>query len=207
MTTLMTILQRGAENLAEAERFFMGRAKVQRAAHDLANALDEMQIPYAIAGALAVNMHGHPRTTADVDVLLTKDDLDAFKRRWLGCGWVERFPGSKNMRDVRNGVNVDVLLAGAYPGDGRPKPVRFPNPARIRHVEVDDLRTVDLPTLINLKLASGMTAPDRPRDFDDVIQLIRVNALDPLFARRLNPWVRAKYEELHGYAQRPADDY
>jgi len=194
------------DSLTEAERYFMGEAKVQQAAVDLAAALDEAAVPYAIAGALAVSMHGHPRTTSDVDVLLTRNGLERFKRRWLGRGWVERFPGSKNLRDVRNNVKVDVLLTGDYPGDGKPKPVQFPDPAQVA-VEIDGLQTVGLPELIELKLASGMTAPDRPRDFDDVIQLVRALGLSRHFSRQLDPWVRAKFLELWGYAQRPSDDY
>jgi hypothetical protein len=59
---------------------------------------------------------------------------------------------------------------------------------------------------LNLKLASGMTAPDRPRDLDDVIQLVRANALPREFADTLDPWVRSKFDELWGYAQIPADE-
>lgn len=184
----------------------MGEAKVQRAASDLAAALDEIGVPYAIAGALAVSMHGHPRTTADVDVLLTPAGLQRFKRHWLGRGWVERFPGSKNMRDAHNGVNVDILLTGSYPGDGLPKPVQFLDPTDVS-IEIDDLKTVDLPYLIELKLASGMTAPDRPRDFDDVIQLVRANHLPKNFSAKLDPWVRPKFLELWGYSQRRTDEY
>lgn len=200
------MVMQGLDSLAEAEAYFMGGAKVQRAAQDIATALDELEIPYAIAGALAVSMHGHQRTTADVDVLLTADGLRRFKERWLGRGWVERFPGSKNMRDVHNGVKVDILITGQYPGDGKPKPVRFPDPADVA-IDFGPLKTLDLPELIELKLASGMTAPDRPRDLDDVIQLIRVNRLTQRFVSDLNAWVHAKYLELWGYAQRSTEDY
>jgi hypothetical protein len=196
----------GLDSLAEAEAYFMGQARVQKAAQDIAAALDELEIPYAIAGALAVSMHGHPRTTADVDVLLTAEGLKRFKDRWLGRGWVERFQGSKNMRDVHNHVKVDVLIAGQYPGDGKPKPVRFPDPADVA-IEFGPLKTIDLPELIELKLASGMTAPDRPRDFDDVIQLIRANRLPRGYTSDLNSWVHDKYLELWGYAQRSTEDY
>lgn len=194
------------DSLAEAERYFMGEAKVQQAAVDLAAALTEAGVLYAIAGGLAVSMHGRPRTTDDVDVLLTPDGLKRFKRYWLGRGYVERFPGSKNMRDARSGVKIDVLLTGDYPGDGKPKPVRFPDPVDAA-VRIDGLWTVGLPELIELKLASGMTSPDRPRDFDDVIQLVRVLGLPRDFSSNLNAWVRVKFLELWGYAQRPNDDY
>jgi hypothetical protein len=110
------------------------------------------------------------------------------------------------MRDIHNRVKIDVLLTGDYPGDGLPKPVRFPDPADVA-VDIDGLQTLGLPELIELKLASGMTAPDRPRDFDDVIQLVRALRLSDKFSQQLNPWVRVKFLELWGYAQRPTDDY
>jgi hypothetical protein len=44
---------------------------------------------------------------------------------------VERFPGSKGMRDAEHDVKIDILLTGDYPGNGNPKPVRFPDPAAV----------------------------------------------------------------------------
>ena len=190
--------------LAEATRFFMGRADVQLAAERLSAALSEMGIPYVIAGGLAVGAHGYQRMTDDVDVLVSVGNLSRFKARWIGRGWVERFPGSKNMRDAETGVKVDVLLVGDYPGDGKPKPVCFPSPVR---VATRGLRTrvMNLRTLIELKLASGMTAPDRLKDLDDIIQLIRANRLPKSYVLRLHPWVRPKFAELWMAAQRPTE--
>jgi hypothetical protein len=51
-----------------------------------------------------------------------------------------------------------------------------------------------------------MTVSHRPRDFDDVIQLIRVNRLPLEFAQKLNPFVVSKYQELWQAAQ-VSDDY
>jgi hypothetical protein len=62
-------------------------------------------------------------------VLLTREGLDAFKQAHLAHGYVDKFPGSRGMRDTENGVDVDVLLAGEYPGDRKPKAVVFPDPA------------------------------------------------------------------------------
>jgi hypothetical protein len=191
-----------AVGLLEAARYFMGKADVQEAAVRIGAVLDAMGIPYALAGGLAVGVHGYQRMTADVDILISAPNLWKFKERWVGRGWVDRFPGSKNMRDTATGVKVDVLLAGDYPGDGLPKPVRFPNPARVA-IPVGDAKVMNLRTLIELKLASGMTAPDRLKDLDDVIHLVRANRLRKSFLLKLNPWVRLKYAELWTVAQLP----
>ena len=50
--------------------------------------------------------------------------------------------------------------------------------------------------LIELKLASGMTAAHRGQDLVDVIELIRLRGLLPEFAQQLDPYVRAKFAEL-----------
>lgn len=183
----------------------MGDADVQRAAKRLSAVLGEMDLPYAICGALAVTAYGHARMTEDVDVLLTAESLRRFKERWLGRGWVERFAGSRGMRDSEHNVKIDVLLTGDFPGDGKPKPVVFPDPRAVG-VDLGGTKTIILSKLVELKLASGMTAPDRPRDLDDVIQLVRANALRRDFATELDPWVRAKFDELWEYAQIPTED-
>jgi len=53
-----------------------------------------------------------------------------------------------------------------------------------------------LEKLIELKLASGMTAPHRLKDLADVQELIKVENLTADFAEKLNPFVREKFLEL-----------
>ena len=57
--------------------------------------------------------------TVDVDVIMTAEGLTRFKDAWLGRGYVEKFAGSRGIRDTQTGVVIDVLFAGDYPGDGR----------------------------------------------------------------------------------------
>ena len=194
------------EVFRRADEFFMGNSPIHRAAASLARALSDLGIPFAIAGAMAANAHGHVRTTADVDVLLTPEGLARFKERWLGRGWVEIFPGSKGIRDANENVKIDVLLTGDYPGDGKPKPVRFPDPSQVTEQSPEGWPVLVLRSLLELKLASGMTAPHRPRDLDDVIQLIRANSLAADYADQLDPYVQPKYVELWNAAQ-TAEDY
>src|ERR1700676_1820975 len=83
-----------------AERFFMGEGEVHEALRRLTSTLEADAIPYAIAGAMAMNAHGYRRVATDVDALLTRGGLARFKEKHLGRGWVELFPGSRGMRDA-----------------------------------------------------------------------------------------------------------
>jgi hypothetical protein len=189
----------------DATRFFMGAADVHKALEKLAGLLDADEIPYAIIGALALNEYGYRRVTVDVDVLLTRAGLDTFKAKWLGRGYVEKFPGSRGMRDAENGVAIDVVLAGDFPGDGKPKPVSFPDPA-VAAIRGQRVALVPLPVLIQLKLASGMSAPHRLRDLADVLELVRAASLPRELTDDLDPSVRGKYLELWDAAQSATDE-
>lgn len=178
----------------------MGQSEVHQALKRLVDALRELAVPHAIVGAMALNEYGYRRVTEDVDVLLTREGLAAFKRAYLGKGWVEKFAGSRGMRDTVSGVDIDVLLTGDYPGDGKPKPVQFPDPAD-GDTRGGVIPLLPLERLIELKLASGMTAPHRLRDLADVLELIRILQLPDRYAQNLDPYVRAKFAELWQAAQ------
>lgn len=107
----------------------MNTSNVHLALERLVDRLTELKIPYAIVGALSLNAYGYQRTTSGVDVLLRREDLESFKQAWLGRGYVEKFPGSRELRDATQDVEIDVLLTGEYPGDGEKKPIAFPDPA------------------------------------------------------------------------------
>jgi hypothetical protein len=192
------------DGVAHATRFFMGEADVQRALEALARILDEERIPYAIAGAMALNEYGYRRVTVDVDVLLTAEGLARLKQRALGRGYVEKFPGSRGLRDTENNVSIDVLVAGEYPGDGKPKPVSFPDPAVVA-IRGERAAFLPLAKLVELKLASGQSAPHRLRDLADVLELIRAAGLPAELAEELDPSVRDRYRELWTAAQVPGD--
>ena len=178
----------------------MGEADVQRALERLARLLDQEHIPYAVIGAMALNEWGYRRVTVDIDVLLTADGLASLKAAALGRGYLEKFPGSRGLRDTEAGVTIDVVLAGEYPGDGKPKAVAFPDPAEAA-VRGQRVALLPLPTLIELKLASGLSAPHRLKDLADVLELVRHLSLSRNLADALDGSVRTKYEELWEAAQ------
>ncbi len=197
--------ERFLDGAREAARFFMSKSDVHLTLERLVDRLTRLEIPHAIVGAMALNAYGYQRTTTDVDVLVRPEGLEAFKKEFLGRGYVERFPGSKGLRDTVQNVKIDVLLTGDYPGDGQEKPIAFPDPATAA-VRGERFALLRLETLIELKLASGMTAPHRLRDLADVIELVRFNALPEELAESLHPYVRQKYLELWQAAQAGDDE-
>lgn len=191
-----TMRKGGAAAIQEAGRFFMHEDPVHETLREIARRLDDLGIPYAVAGGMALVAHGYLRTTVDVDILITGAGLEVARRELEGRGYLPPFAGSKDLRDTRTGVRVEFIVAGQYPGDGKAKPVAFPDPAGVA-IEIDAVRYVNLPTLIELKLASGMTHPGRLRDLADVQELIRVLKLQPEYEQQLDPHVRGKFRELH----------
>lgn len=183
----------------------MGTSNVHKALQKLSSLCEAQKIPYAIIGAMALNEFGYRRATSDVDVLLTAEGLIAFKAQNLGRGYVEKFPGSRGMRDAEHGVDIDVVLTGAYPGDGKAKPVVFPDPALVAE-KGTRVALLPLPKLIELKLASGMSAPHRLKDLADVQELIRIVGLPRTLEDQLDPSVRAKYVELWASLQGVEDE-
>ncbi|MFH0982432.1 MAG: hypothetical protein V2A79_12970 [Planctomycetota bacterium] len=174
----------------------MGSGNVHETLETLAADLESAGIDYAIVGAVALNAYGYRRETVDVDVLVRPEGLEAFRDIYIGRGYVPAFPNArKTFRNTRTGTQVEFLTAGEYPGDGKPKPVVFPDPAAVAQ-DVQGAKVVNLPTLVNLKLASGMTLPSRRRDLADIQDLIRVLRLNASFADALNPFVRDMYLTL-----------
>jgi hypothetical protein len=180
-------------NLRATDAFFMGNDPVHQATFKIAKVLDDLGIPYAIIGAMALNEYGYRRATVDVDVLITDESLSTFKSAWLGRGY-ERFPGSRGVRDTEHDVKIDFVIAGHYPGDGKPKAVRFPDPAKVAE-RGERFSLLPVATIVELKLASGMTSLDRAKDLADVVELIRHASLPLELGDQLDPSVRDKYVE------------
>lgn len=199
MATQSTNLERERsipEIYAEGLRYFMGEGTVNKTLARLSRDLDEHGIDYIVIGAVALLAHGYPRFTEDIDLVMTADGLQKFHEELVGLGYAPAFPGAKKrLRSTTDGVSIEVMTAGEYPGDGRPKPVSMPEPADAS-TEIDGIRFVTLEKLIELKLASGISAADRLKDLADVQELIKIRKLDADFALKLDPYVRARYIEL-----------
>lgn len=188
--------------LSEASKFLEGGGAVKETLRKIAKRLGELGIPYAVVGGMALSAHGFLRVTVDVDILVTSESLKEIHQNLDGLGYLPPFTHSKNLRDTETGVKIEFLVTGGFPGDGMPKPVAFPDPAAVAF-EKDGIQYVNLPTLLELKLASGMSSSERLKDLADSQELIKVLNLPQRFVDQLNPYVREKYLELWRGARPP----
>jgi hypothetical protein len=181
--------------LQEGGMHFQEESAVHKSLRRITQRLNEMGVPYAIVGGMAMFIHGYRRFTEDVDILVTPQGLKEIHARLEGLGYIPPFAGSKQLRDAESGVRIEFLVTGGFPGDGQPKPVAFPEPDRVSHT-IEGMSVIDLPHLVELKLASGMTGAGRLRDLADVESLIKQLNLPRQFGDQLHPFVQSKFNEL-----------
>src|SRR5262245_52346114 len=128
-------------------------ASVATALTEGSKRLTSLGIRHAIAGGIAVGVHGAPRNTTDVDFLVG----------------LEAFEGSGIVLTHRSGVPVKV---GTVPVDLLPAE----EPALEAALDAaqdasDSIPVIALPALIQMKLRAF-----RPHDQDDIRRLIRAGA-------------------------------
>ena len=94
-------------------------------------ALEGSEVPYALCGGLAVALHGFPRATKDIDLLVLPEDLEAVRVALRPGGYVlEAAPmtfqvGKPEEQRIHRGsrvddgeiITVDLLLVGPFLAD------------------------------------------------------------------------------------------
>ncbi len=168
----------------------------------IARRLSEEGIEYAVIGGMALIAHGYVRFTNDVDVLITTNGLQRIHERLVGRGYRPAFEGAqKTLRDAETGIDIEFITTGEFPGDGKPKPVSFPDPKDVAQ-EREGIRVISLPRLIELKLASGLSAEHRRlRDLADVQDLIIALKLPRDIGAQIDASVRDEYFRMWDAAQ------
>jgi len=177
--------------------FFEKTGPVWETLRELQTRLDDAGIPFVVIGGVALNAHGYPRQTIDVDVVMSEAGFSRFLAMCEGKTYPRDEGASRRFVDPRHGVTIDVIIAGQTAGNTKKNSsVRFPDPNESQlH---GDIRTVSLARLIELKLVTW-----RFKDWGDVVELIRRNNLESSFAERLDPVVRTAYGECFDQANDP----
>ena len=144
-------------------------------------------------GAQAVNLHGFPRTTADLDITVDVSDrnLRELLRKLASAGFSPRFSDEAFIRATRvipvvhdaTAMPIDLVLAG--PGLEQ----RFLAEVELRTIAKRKVPVLTAEHLVVTKLLAG-----RPKDLQDVRELI---AMRPLDHRTINALL-AELEEALG---------
>jgi hypothetical protein len=167
-----------------------GTSAVVEAARSLAATLAHFEIAHLIVGGLAVQEHGYPRVTIDVDIVVP-DVLEAVEFGTADlASTLGRVQGTKDrIQDRRTGVIIDILPAGKVLKAGCKVPFPFPS------IASDELQFATLEQLISLKLDSWANSPwHRLRDQTDVVELVLRRKLPRSFA--VDDSVRESYLKI-----------
>ncbi len=148
--------------------------------------LAEAGIPSLIVGGYAVQEHGYPRFTSDVDIVVPS--VPAAHQALTAYGFRPNPGSSMTVTDRTTKIEIDLLPGGGAVGPG---PLLLPLPTTLSPSPT----MTDLRTLIEMKLSSYLGSPlSRLQDLADVIALIRSNRLSADFP--LAQQVSAKYLEV-----------
>ena len=161
-----------------------------------------------VAGGWAVWRHGYlGRVTQDVDVVIPAANVDELLRVAAVSGFEVLTTSAglwPKLCHKETGISVDILPEGATPGTtSNPAPTKIPHPSQLGACGTR-LRYIDLPGLVELKLAAG-----RARDESDVVELIRANPdqVDALRAHltQVNQRYMTRFDELAAMAREQTD--
>ena len=160
-----------ARTLMDAMTLWEGTGTaVAQAAQAVSGLLADHGIPNLIAGGLAVQLHGYPRMTVDVDIIVP--DVHEAHQFLLANGYGASARQLLAVVDQNRRVRIDLLPAGKCLKAACQVP--FPQPPAAPAI----MQPVDLETLLSLKLDSWKHSPARRmQDKADVTELILRNNL------------------------------
>lgn len=156
--------------------------------------LDAHNVPHAIAGGVAVALHGYRRNTVDIDLIIRRADAEAVKLALAENGFL--WNAERREFIAEGGTAVQFLIAGERAGAG--SVVKLPDPTVEDVTELSEgLPVLSLARLIESKIACGDGNMRRAyKDFADVVELAAIHRLDGSFARFLHRAVRKQFREL-----------
>ena len=155
------------------------RGAILDTAREVSRVLKANKVRGAIIGGVAVVLHGHLRTTKDVDVYVA--DAEAAYAALNGAGF--RWDAKAREFD-RGGVPVQFVTDDVI------------DPIPTRMTSIEEISTVNLGDLISIKLSSGLDNVLRSQDIADVIGLIKHHRLTGAFAPKIDKRFRADFKKL-----------
>jgi hypothetical protein len=148
-------------------------------ARDASRVIREHDLCAAVIGGVAVVLHGHVRTTLDVDIYTADAEALAAALRDAGFVW-----DIEHKQFMSNDVPLQLVTEALVPSPPR------------AFEDVQGIRTVSLADLLNIKLRSGAASILRAQDMADVIALMRTHRLTGAFAPRIDKALRPDFRKL-----------
>lgn len=163
-----------------------GSTNIEKTLLKALKVLKLFNIPHYVCGGFAVQEHGYPRFTVDVDIIVPDVEL---ARERLSMNGFKASPGSKmTVIDRETKVEVDLLPGGKKVDPG---PLTLPIPTHVS----EKPQILTLEKLISSKLSTYMgRGVDRAQDYADVVKLIQANDLPREYG--VDPKVRDEYHKI-----------
>ncbi|NOY28934.1 MAG: nucleotidyltransferase family protein [Planctomycetes bacterium] len=159
--------------------------------------LEEAKIPYAVVGGHAVRAwvaqvdEGAVRTTRDVNILIRPDDLPLVIEAMTNAGLYYRQTAGLDMfveqpeASARDAIHMVLSGQMVRSDDHDPNPDVEPN------VIADDFRTVNLETLVRMKLNSF-----RRKDQVHILDMISIGLINETWLELFPLEIRRRLQEL-----------
>ena len=163
-----------------------GSTNIEKTLLKALKVLKLFQIPHYVCGGFAVQEHGYPRLTVDVDIIVP--DV-AFAIEKLSMNGFRKNSGSKmTVTDRETKVEVDLLPGGRKIDPG---PLTLPIPAEVS----DKPQILTLERLISAKLSTYIgRGIERSQDLADVVKLVQANHLPRDYG--VDSGVRDEYHKI-----------
>jgi hypothetical protein len=143
-------------------------------------------IPHYVCGGFAVQEHGYPRFTVDVNIIVP--DVELAKEKLTINGFKTSPASRMTVTDIDTKVELDLLPGGNKVDSG---PLTLPMPTLVS----DQPQILTLERLISSKLSTYIgRGIQRAQDYADVVKLIGANDLPRDY--EVDPEVRELYRKL-----------
>jgi hypothetical protein len=180
---------------AEFLRESSGSTNIESTLLKAVKVLALFHIPHYVCGGFAVQEHGYPRFTVDVDIIVP--DVEMARDKLFMNGFKENFGSRMTVTDRETGVEVDLRPGGRKVDPG---PLTFSMPT----LAADTPQILTLDKLISCKLSTYIgVGVHRAQDYADVVKLIEVNRLPREFG--IEPGVRGEFHKIWDGLHPPAE--
>lgn len=156
------------------------RGPVLDTAREVSKRLEAASLTAIVVGGVAVVLHGHLRTTKDVDIFVPGDAREV-ANSLIAAGFAHDPIRREFVRDL---IPVHLVI---------PEQVGVPE---IRSIELDGIRTASLADLIAMKLRSGLENLLRAQGLADVIGLARHHKITSEFSSCLDTSLRPGFRKI-----------